>query len=387
MKIEVTKRDLEVALNTANVGVAGTGADMTTHFIFRHVDGRVEVLANNGRLGVSSPLICNSQLSSDVDSFTVEAKRMKSWLSAVSDGVLTLEFDESDRRVVAKSPRGSITLNSLDPKNFPYWDNDFSSTEQGYSLKSKQLMGALNHVKLFVYEKDTKEPRLSVVEVKETEDGRILESTDRAALGMVKLAALQDQGAFRIHNKDLGNVLAFLNTIGDEPVEIREHDKRTFFVRGDGALLNVGRPKHAFPDFKVGSGDEADPYAWTFQTELLKSSIRALVAGAPREESKIHFALDRNQVAISMPSATTGRNTYQLELLESTNTEDKDFPEDGFTVPYEHLLKILNQYKSESVTVGLSPRYGDNGKVRGGHCRFQEMRGENQYSVILVWSA
>lgn len=385
MKLEVTKRDLEAALKVASIGAAGTGSDITTHFVFRHTeDGRTEVLANNGRLGVSTPLICQASLSSDENAFTVEAKRLSSWLAAVDNAVLTLEFQ--DRKVVAKSPRGSISLNSLDPELFPYWDEGFNATEDGYSVESKTLISALNHVRPFIYSRDTKEPRLAVAEVKtqtsEDED-RWLQATDRKALGMVRCKALQ-KASFRLHEKDVGNVISFLSTIKDESVECRESKTRTFFVRGDGAVMNVARPRDAFPDMSVNT--DSDPYSWTLKTDDLRSSILALLAGAPSENPLMTFSRTQGQVEVSMVSASGSRNKYHLELLDEVSDEDTPFPEDGFKVSHAHVLKILSAHKQETITIGLMVKVDANtGKVRHGACRFHDNRDGDDYLVILPW--
>jgi len=387
MKIEVTKRDLEATLSVAAVGVAGTGADMTTHFVFRHVDGHTEVLANNGRVGVSAPLICNATVSEAATSFTVEAKRLKSWIAAVENSVLSLEVT-SDKKIVAKSPKGSIRLNSLDPELFPYWDDQFSSSEEGYRIGAKSLASAFSHVKLFISDKDTKNPRLSVTEVKEYNGERLLEATDKASLGVVKLDALQGNGAFRVHGKDLGSVIGFLTAAGDEEVEIRETDNRMFIIRNDSSLLNVGRPSHAFPDLTVGTDD--DQFAWNLKTADLKSSIQALEAGASKEDIRVNFKADRGQVMVSMASASGSRNIYHLEMeagskFDADEAQTAAFPEEGFDLPAPHLMRVLSQYKGDEITMGLNLKKNPAGKVAGGFSRFQESRDKDDYLVILVW--
>lgn len=389
MKIEVTKRDLEAALAVAGVGVAGTGSDMTTHFAFRHLDGRTEVLTNNGRVGVSAPLICQSSLTDDTRSFTCEAKRLSSWMSAVENSVLSLEWT-SDKKVLATSPKGSIRLNSLDPDLFPYWDDQFNSSEEGYPVPAKRLASALGHVKLFISDKDTRNPRLSVTEVKEYRGERLLEATDKSSLGVVKMSCLQDEEktpAFRIHGKDLGTVIGFLGSAGDEDIEIREMGNRMFLIRKDGSIMNIGRPSHAFPDLTVGTED--DQFTWKFLTADLKSSLQALKAGAAKEDVVVNFKPNRGQVAISMASASGSRNTYHLETLkgsdfDSDKVAEAAFPEDGFNLPHPHLMRVLSQYKSGEITMGLNVKV-NSGKAVGGFTRFQEDRDGDEYLVILVW--
>lgn len=385
MRVEVTKRDLEVALAVAKVGTSGTGSDITTHYVFRHTSSGTNVLSSNGRLGVGSPLICKVTFSDEEKegAFTVEAKRLDQWLNAVEDAVLNLEL-EKDKKVRAKSPGGSIRLNSLDPSNFPYWDDQYEETGRGYAAQADRLRSGLSHVKQYVYDKDSKRPEISVVEIKESEGERILSATDQKALGRVKIADLQSSASFRIHAKDLSNVLGFLQTAKEEPIEIREHEARTFFVRGDRAMLNVPKPRHSFPDIPISSSD-AYPYSWTLDRSKFKDALLALSAGAPGDSERVNFSWGSDEVVMKMPSATGSENNYKVSLKASEKSEE-DFPEKGFDLPLSYLKNLLIQFKDPSLTIELKPTITDAGTLKGGQCRFRETRFDDVYSVILPWS-
>jgi hypothetical protein len=399
MKIEVAKQDLEAALGVVSIAASASGTDITTHFIFRYKEDLnvVEVLANNNRLGASMPMICNTNIDSDVQAFTVESWRLKQWISAVQDAALTLELVEG--QVKATSPTGSVKFPSLDPKLFPYWDETFEATEPGVKVQAKRLNAALVHTRLFISDKDTTTPQYAVTEVKEES----LLSSDKAALAVVTLqdkefsqekdaegndvdvvttVPVLTESHLRLHGKDLGHVLSFLSSCGDDPVEIREHDKATFFIREDGGALTVGRPVHAFPDITLDKKPD-DPHWWTVKTDDLRSAVKVLVASAAREDHKLNFRMEKEMVGLSMNSVSGDRSTLHLEALEH-GSMDPDampkneegeledlvpMPEEGFNISYPYLLKLLGQYKSETIRFG----------------RFREERGGDDYLTLLVW--
>lgn len=378
MKIEVTKRDLESALQVVTIAAASTGSDLTTHLVFRTQNERTEVLANNGRIGLVSPLICKS---SDEGSFTVEAWRLKQWISAVEGSVLTLEYE--NHKVTASSPKGSVKFSSLDPEHFPYWDETFSATEKGYTMKARQLHAALNHVKMFISDKDVKRPALVVTEIKEVNGKRLLMATDKASLGVVELPVFATAN-FRVHGKDIPSLNAFLGASGEEDVEVREHSSRMFIIRGDGSILNVGRPAHAFPDINVS--DEEDQYLVTVKVADLKSSLSALAAGASKEDTRVSFRVGKGELYVSMASASGSKDTLHMEIQDlKIKDEAPSLPDTGFDLPNTYVLKALSQTKNDTITLGVNAKLNDQGKVKSGYVRIKESRDSGVYTTVLVW--
>lgn len=394
MKIEVAKRDLEAALQVVSIGASSTGSDLTTHFVFRAKDGNVEVLSNNGRLGASAPFIAKVE---DEGSFTVESWRLNKWIAAVQDAALVLE--SGDKTIVATSPKGSVKFQSLDPASFPYWDDQFSETEGGIKITAKRFHVALSHAKLFISDKDTTTPKLAVTEI----INNSLQSTDRGALAVVTLrqgqTSTSEDGTetktyepemkgsnLRIHGKDLSQVLSFLSTCGDEAVELREHDRCLFLIREDGAVLNVGRPRHSFPELGLDDQEGGDPHWWEVKTSDLKSGILTLVASAAREDRRMNFNFNDGMVSMQMAASSGSKNVLHLEALTHGSLDDATpMPEEGFEVAYPYLLSLLSQHKGETITFGLNPQVDDKGKHRGGWTRFREVRGDDDFLTLLVW--
>jgi hypothetical protein len=381
MKIEVAKPDLEAALKVASIGTLSSSSDLTSHFIFRcKEDGQVEVLSSNSRLAISMPIAgCKVEKEEGVQAFTIEAWRLNKWITGVEDTVITLSITEGS--IKASSPRGHAVFQSMDPSQFPYWDNLFATTEVSTKLPAPRFHAALSQVRLFISDKDTTSPKLAQTEIA---DGA-LQATDKGAFVAVCLPELKNS-KLRIHGKDIGQVLSFLSTCGADPVEVREHDRCLFLVRMDGGVLSVGRPTHAFPDVNFDMED-GDPAWWTVRVADLKKAINFLAAAAAKEDTRMNFVLAQGVVRVSMSSATVGeRSSLDIEVLDQGVQEgiNPPVPEGGFDVPYPYLLKILGEWCGNDIRFGLTPKYDKNKKVCG-WVRFHEDRGGDDYLSLLIW--
>lgn len=375
MKIDVAKRDLDAALQVVSIGTSGTGSDLSTHFLFRELDGQVSVLAYNGRLGAGIPLVCKSDTSSGETAFTVESWRLKQWLGAVEDAALTLDY--TDGVVKATSPKGTIKFRSLDPKAFPYWDDSLKAAEKTMEVEAGRLFEAFSHAKLFINEKkETSAPHLAVCEVKKGS----LQATDQAALTLVTLDDLKDSSA-RVHGKDLQQVLSFLGLSDTDKVEVLEGDRSMFICRADGGVLSIGRPHTAFPNISV-SKDSDDAHWWEVSTTDLESAILQLSASASKEDRRLTFNFDpeAKEVLMSMTSASGSTDILQLECPDFGSKDGAaDIPEDGFAVEYPYLQALLSSYKGKTIRFGINPQ------KKGGWIRFREDKGGDDYLTMLVW--
>jgi hypothetical protein len=383
MKIEVAKPDLEAALQVVSIGTSSTGNDLTTHYVFKQQsDDMVEVFSNNNRLGVSMPLAgCQLTDGKPGDAFTVEAKRLNEWLAAQADVVLGIAPDKG--RVKCTTPQGSVHFASMDPALFPYWDEALKSVPEGIKIPARRLRGAFAHVKLYISDKDTTTPKISVTEIRKES----LQATDGGALTVITIPDLA-KSSLRIHGRDLGQVLSFLAACGDENVECREHDRCLFLVREDGGVLSVGRPHHAFPEIGLDK-KPLDPHWWVVRTEELLRAAKTLKVAASDEDTRMHFDLKDGMVTLTMASAAGGeRDTLRVEAQEHGSLPDAAvaMPQGGFDIAYPYLLKLLMATKSETIKFGLNPNLDKKtGKPNGGWVRFREERNGDDYLTLLVW--
>lgn len=385
MKIEVAKNDLEAAIQVVKfgTGTASPGAELASHYVFRYHEEQLQVLAHNNRLNVMMPIVGASVSDiEDHNAFTIESWRLNKWLS-VAESSVPLQLEYSDSTVTAKSPRGSIKFSSMDAAKFPYADQSFAETQKGVLIKAKRFHAALSHARQFISDKDTTNPKLSSAEIR----GGSLQSTDKGALAVVTINELKNS-TLRIHGKDLGQVLSFAATCGDDNIEIREHERCLFLLRNTGGgLMSVGRPLHPFPDIKVDKKEE-DPHWWVLKVDDVKAAITALEAAAAKDDVRINFALEGGTVVLSITTAHSGeRSSQHIEAEIGQSDEDVvPMPSAGFDVAYPYLMKLLNQWRCETIKFGLNPQVDPKTKKpKGGYVRFREDRDGDDFLTLLVW--
>lgn len=379
MKIEVAKSDLENALKIVNITSSGSGGDLTTHVLFRHANDQTELLAYNGRLGTSSPLVCNTTLDDDEDmpAFTVESSRLTQWLGAAADVALTLE--SKDRIVTATAPLGSVKFRSLDPSGFPFWDKLIAGAKQTMEVEASRLHQTLGHTKSFISTADTTRPEMSVTEIR---DG-VLWATDQAALSMVTLAEFS-KSSMRLPGKDIAAVLTFLSLSGEGKVKVLEHKKSVFMCREDGSVLNVGRPSTPFLELEDIENDQ-DAHWWVVGCNDLERAIKQLSASAAKEELRLNFNFDPadQKITLSMSGDSGATNTLKLPCPEFGSKDDVEegMPQEGWTVEYTYIQRVLSSYRGgKTIKIGLNPAGDD-----GGWSKVSEDRDGDKYLTILVW--
>lgn len=385
MKIEVAKSDLDNAIQIVSIGTSGSGSDLTTHYVFRHKDDQTKIMAYNGRLGTSSPLVCSCSPDDGEDAanaFTIESWRLNQWLKAASDAALTLE--SKDAIVTATAPSGSVRFRSLDPSGFPFWDKTLAKAKAVTHIEASRLHAALAHAKSFISTADTTRPDMAVTEIR----GGALWATDQAALTIVTLeefAEFKDaKTTLRMHGKDIPSVLAFLALSADDKVQLKAHARSLFVVRDDGSELSVGRPTQPFVELE-DIEDEEPTHWWTLGCALIDRIIKQLAASAAKEHHDVQFNFDPDtqKVQAAMTGDSGSTNTLTLECPEFGSRDDasQGLPEEGWVIEYPYLQRLLSTYKGgKTIKFGLNPAGED-----GGWTRFSEDRDGDKYLTILVW--
>lgn len=385
MKIEVARRDIEAALQIAKIGKTSSSEDLQSHYVFRNDSGCIRIYTFNGRVGVSTPLTCQASDTIDKEAFSIEGWRLDQWLNAVGDVALKLE--SKDAVVTASAPTGAVKFRSLDTSSFPYWDDKLSSSAPTLSIKARRLQGALAHVKGFILENDTGRPEMAVTEARKGS----LWATDQTTLAIVTLAELA-KSSLRVHGRDIASVTGFLSAVGDEVVEVRECEYAAFVSTANGTVLSIGRPHLAFVEL-----DEdvlhmtEDPYWWSLGCEDLDRVIKQLAAGAEKKDTRLTFSFEPGSTAkvrASMVSTSGSTNSLLLECHEYGGTEKSSdgqsvsLPEEGWSINYKYLQKILASYQGgKAIRLGLHPM-GETGVTR-----IAEDRNGDRFLTILVWSA
>lgn len=368
MKITVAKRDLESTL-AASIGIGSSGSDLSTHYLFRVRDGKVEVLTSNLRILSACPLSCQHD-GNDGDAFTIEGWRLQKWLSGVGDVAVTIEKDGSE--VKASSPRSTVRMASLDPSKFPYWDKTLEAAETIVEMDATRLSDALGYVRLFINEKgDENKPEIAQTEA----ISGSLWATDNRAVTLVSMPCMEDS-KLRLHWKDISSIQKFLSQRDTAKVTILEHEKTTFFRREDGALAGAMRPLNEFPVLTVDKNHQS-PASWEIRTADLLSGIQCLSASADKDNTWVKFVYDADadKVNLSVLASAGGEDTYPMDCLSQENA--KDIPE--FWLNHKHLTNIIGHFGNDTLTFGLT-KHG-----RSGYTTFRHTLHGDLYHTALVW--
>ena len=374
MKITFAKRDLDAALKVIGNTVSAGGGDITSHYLFRLRDGKVEVLSYSGRTFSSSLVVATVE---DGDKpFTVEAKRISYLLASVADdSTLTIATGDSND-VLIGTGRGKNVFASLDPSLFPYWDDTLAAATKTATIPANRLHDALNHAKTFVYDQEAKAPHLCVAEFR---DG-CLYSTDQMAVALVKVEGVSGM-TIRVFGKDLASAVTFLAGCKDTEVEVWECDRALFFKKADGSVYGESKFGSRFPDIAVDWSVEDDHW-WDLSKQDVLSSIRFLASGARWDDTLLRMGqTEPGQVFLSMTSA----QGKPLSLKLNTTGEGKrgddvpELPDGGFPVQHTYVTKVLDGHSGETVRFGVST------KGKGGWVRFRDERGSDVYHTTVAW--
>ena len=399
MEIEVAKQLLEKALSVVGPGLALKESDITGHFVFRVLDGRAEVLTANGRVFGSCPITCQCD---EDGGFTIEAKRLKQWLSSVSDSALILRAND-DGEVTVISPEGELPFQSLDPSTFPYWDNLLKKVEKAdskraaaekkreedpevelppqvkFQIEANRLAGALNYVKNFISDRETVDPHLCVAEVVK---GQLM-ATNKATATVIQIKGLEES-KLRIHRADIQATVSFLAHAGSETIEILESDRAEVFRRSDGSLFGVSRTNDAFPDLDLTQFEGVEHW-WELSPEEILATIKFVKSAAEWEDTDINVDDEGDHILLWMPAFhSKKRAKRQVQCLDRAKDEDGKVVGsiEPFRLNLDILTMVLGAWKGKAVRFDLYPP--TKGR-RGGFIRSQEDRNGDVYSTILTF--
>jgi len=381
MKIIIAKRDLEAAIQIATLGIAVGNSDLSGHYLFRIRGKQAEVLTYSGRLFAGCPLICQVE-GDDGDAFTLDGWRLKQWLGAVGEEVLTLEGGDASAK--ATSSRGSVTWPSLDPDKFPYWDDILAVATESAEVEVERLHAALAYVKQFVSSEENAMPHLALTEIIQPTDDKgnpdgasALYATDQVGVAVIQIAGM-DNSRLRIHGKDTAAVLSFLALKGSDKVKVLEHDRCLFFRRTDEALFGVARPNSQFPGLNVGD-DSDEKVWWTVDVAEMEQCIRFLTTAAAKDDTRIKFRFDKGEDSVVMSVAASAGGEISLPVKTIDYGGIEDLPDTGFMVRHPYLTKVTSQFASDTLRFGIFE------KKKGGWVRFQHEKDGDKYLTVVVW--
>ena len=371
MNISINSTDLENALKVVRITV-GSSSDISSHYVFRAREGKLEVLSYDGRTFASC--IVSHAMPAEDTSFTVEARRIHVLLDNVGSNQSLDVTTSEGGEVTVRAARGKVTFSSLDPSLFPYWDDVLTGAKATAKIAAERLHAALSNAKQFIYDQESKNPALCVAEFR----NGVLHSTDQMAVSLVKMPGMEGCG-LRVFVKDLPNVLAFISTAKGDEVEILESDRAFFLRRTDGAVFGETVFAHRFPDINVDWSLEDDQTWDLFQEELL-AGIGLLQSGAKLDEPRVRFQRNgTNDVVLSMTSVSGKPLPISVSLVGFKQKEEGVTEMPAFAITDAYVSKMLNGNTNTKVSLGVSK------KGAGGWVRLRDDRGTDTYLTTVAW--
>lgn len=372
MKVLLTKKDLEAALNVVSSTLASTD-DIFSHVLFRAKE-QLHLLTCSNRVYSMCPVTTSSF---DEGSFTVEGWRLKSWLTAIPDGFISLDYNAGV--VKATCAKGTQSFPSLDPESFPVWDDIYTSSAKKGEAPAKAFKKAFDLARSFV---DTNEGNPLAICAVEYQDG-LLRGTDRKSLVLLEVPGLSEC-TFRVHTKDIGALVSFLGHSGESLIEVLEHERAFFLRNSNGAVFGEARHLIEFPVIKFDLSSK-DNLNWEISRQDLVDAITFLGAGAPKDHTTIRFARTAEGVSLTMPAMSGGETSLDVKIYEETKNDEELSAKIGlgFSLCKSYVEKLLSLKKgSDSFQMGLSSR----GNSGAGLARFQIHDSDVKANIILVWA-
>lgn len=381
MKFKVAKSDLDAVLKTAKITISSQD-DISSHYLFRYRadESAMEVLTYNGTVFSCTPVIgflFEDATAPDSDvTFSVEGKRLESWISVVGDGeVVSLEYDADEKLVIAHEARGKQKFQSLDPAFFPFWDQTLKKAKSVGKTKANRLHDALDHTRRFVSDQESSMPSLCVTEFRNGS----LWATDRRALAAVDVPGMENSN-FRFHYKNLGSMTKFLKKLGDAEVEVKEHERMCFIELPNGTLIGETQFTARFPDMKLNREAE-EPYRWTLNKEEVEKAVQWLQSGADWDDDRVYMRVKDDSLLMSMKSTSGDMIDFSINLVDCHEEDDAlPLPENGVAISNSYILKAIAGHSGETFVAEVGPAPN-----RGGLFRVVDERSENKYFTVIAW--
>ena len=197
MKVTVSKNDLKEALSKAS-STLGKGEDITSHFLLKiKNETQCDVLScDPPRMFSITPLAgvkCEGE-----GQFTIDGKRLLQAINSI-EGVIEISYTEGD--ISFKSSKGELSFSSLNPDNFPPWENLLSESEvanEDGNFTTNVMSDTLLNLKPYCSQNEQRQPELCMILFKE---GKAF-ACDGFGLGMAKSEDFDDV-ELKIHYKDI----------------------------------------------------------------------------------------------------------------------------------------------------------------------------------------
>jgi hypothetical protein len=342
MEFRVSKEELHKAIKISTSTVSEAAKDSSSLILFKVRDDNCITLSSSfGKVFSQTPLY--ACVEGDHYNFTVQVKRLKSWLSSCDEEDLFFHFNDETKILKATCSLGSIEFESTDPNAFPDWEYLRPAAQKMENVKVDNLISAVSYIKNFLYKDETLKPQYCIAE---SSDGYLF-GTDLSSVVSIKMDGLTSN-SLRIHGKTSGPLTKFLGHYKGEMVSIFNHDKAYFLTMADGSVFGEMKTPREYDGPKM---KEVDPdQIWSFSKASFNRAIKFLWSGADWAQDEIAIYPDGDQLILGVRGSNKKevRTKIPFKLKKSSDTSFDRIP-----VRKSKLERIISLYPKDEIDLGL----------------------------------
>lgn len=361
MKLTINRQSLLKLLNFAVQVIPAKSAEVQfKNFVIAVNDSSLYIIASDGSssVKVSQNFIDEKGrevvINARAGSTQTDAKTLISVVSAYSSNDVTLETIDSFLDISSTDGEGSITLPTLDVKEYPDVIVDIPSDCKGYKVKMEDVKKLFDATSFSASTKGDREI-LYGINIKGVDDKLTFAASDSTRMSMCSVSALAagDEFEFTCPMKTL---LMLLKNNETEDCTIYLDQRRVMISFGDSLItsnLYVGdfpMVKNIIPtDFK---------YTVTFEKSEFEAKGRLLKAIMPLDDvPKVKLILTADKkVTLSTSDTNRGKGNFALPISDATLPEGEEIFNICFNL--EYVLSALNALTDSKVTMKFRGQTG-----------------------------
>ncbi|NBU34335.1 DNA polymerase III subunit beta [bacterium] len=338
MKLQVTQENLSRALSA--VGRIASGRNtlpILSNVLLSTIDNRLKIAATNLEVALTETI--GAKVSAE-GSVTVPARLLQELISAIPDGVITLELAES--RLLVTSDGYESVINGTPADDFPVMPTikeGVSITIEATTFKKglQQVVGSASS--------DDARPVLTAVYLHTYNGSLYAVATDSYRLAEKALVACKDEVSLLIPASSLQDVLRIMQDDAKD-ITITYDELQARFAVGDVELI-TRLIDGAYPDYRKLIPEAFKTTAVIQKTDLTTiTKVSSLFAREVAGSVTIKIDADSGDVSIRSVASQLGENTARAKA-QITGSGD-------VTLNSRYLLDALSVISGGSVSVNIN---------------------------------
>lgn len=345
MEFRVSKEELSKALKVSTSTASESAKDSSSLVLFKVRNENCLTLSSSfGKVFSQTPLY--ACIEGDRYSFTVQVKRLKSWLSSCDEEDLYFKYDDGSKVLTATCSLGDIGFESTDPNAFPDWEYLRPAASKEETLSVDNLSSAITYIKNFLYKDETLKPQFCIAE---SCDGYLC-GTDLSSAVSIKLDGLKSN-SLRVHGKTAGPLTKFLGHFKGQQVAVFNHDKAYFLTTEDGSIFGEMKTPREYAGPKLKEGDAKPDETWTFSKSSFHRAVKFLWSGADWAQDEISIKPEGEELVLGVKGSNKKEVRTRIPFKFKKHSDKNKI--ESIPVRKSKLEKIISLYPKDEISLGL----------------------------------